>query len=176
MGSNFHLKNNKKGRLHQLAFLFFMAWFSMGGKAQKMSKYYTSYTQKNGTLYHSFPIKKVFSTKGSKLSFDYTILSSQDSATVNLSYHTQNSTLLPFLILEKDTLSLKKLFVNFHKRGYHHRYSTTLSIAKLHALFESEQPSISTKQEVFKVCRKKWDKQSRIQRKIIQLIALNKTT
>lgn len=150
---------------------------------QNISKYYTSSLQGNGTLYFIFPQSGFNNNKiNSKLIFDITYLTTNDTVTLNFSYFDKSNRDIDSVVFigdnKKYSSSVKKIFIETKKRKWHYRYSSKILFTDLNIFFiQSDKPKIIlyTQQGVVELTIKAriWKKQSSVTKKILTLIKYN---
>jgi hypothetical protein len=176
MVNNFY--GRKVLKLAPFFFLFFLNELS----AQKISKYYTSSLQSNGTLYFIFE-QSGFKSGSDDFLYDITYLSTAENATFNFSYFDKAEYEFEKIgwVIKADTLvlPLKKIFIETKKNKWHYRYSAYPVFSMLTNFFnQSEPPAIIlfSKKNNISLCiaKSKWKKTSSITKKIFTLINHNK--
>jgi hypothetical protein len=169
-----------------------MRWFSLlliicvsvGSYGQKLSKYYTSRLQPQGTLYFIYPIEGFKSAKDkSTFTFDITYRTESDTATINFSYYVDSVQPADsiYFLLATDTLksSVVKIFTDWEKKRWHHRYYTNFTFQEIAAIFHSSTiPTIRVVSPAgytdHRITKRKWQKYSKALTKIMISIGVNK--
>ncbi len=181
MENNYFLR----GSIPPFFFLLSLFLFSACGvQHQKISKYYTSLLQENGTLYFISP-KQEFSNKNNTLNYDLTHETSKDSVTFNFTLLDKNLLPLDSLVLKTDTKKIKshlnKIFVDRQKsKFYTLRYSAQFLFSEMQDFFQSSKsPSIIVyskgKPVSLTMKDKKWAKNQYVVSTILNVIAANKS-
>lgn len=152
--------------------------------AQKISRYYKSSVQGNSTLYFVMPDMKFSNVqKGGTFFFDITILTSNDSATVNFSFIDNSIRQIDSLlfVLKDKWLSSnsKKIFIEPQKARWNHRYTSKFSLSDFMVLFAQEnRPKvvISSKSgiEELEIRQGVWKRNAAIVTQILTMIKLSK--
>jgi hypothetical protein len=153
--------------------------------SQKLSKYYSSFLQEVGTIYH-IPSIKPFSAKkpGKELRYDITYINSKDSMTISISYFSRK-TLMPdsILVTGKNfyvAAPLEKIFIEPKKRLWKYRYSFSVRYEDAQKLFDlQEPPSICIKDKngekhLTHISQRKWKKSANIVKQIFFIIDMNR--
>jgi len=170
------------GYLPLLLFLFSLFTFTEL-KAQKISKYYTVSSQKDGSLYfiepeYSFESKK----ENCDLIFDMTFLSTEDSLLLNFSFISPEIVEIDSVRFTSDQKNIgseaKKLFIEDEKKAWKHRYSSQFLFDELYDVFQSEKsPNLTVFSEgqsiLLTMKQSKWKKKRDIVTKIFQMIEVN---
>ncbi|MGB9772388.1 MAG: hypothetical protein ACPLX7_10510 [Candidatus Kapaibacteriota bacterium] len=165
--------------------LFFVSLLLLTGtiNGQNISKYYTSSLQGNGTLYFIFPQSGFNNNKiNSKLTYDITYLTTNDTATLNFSYYDKLDRTIDSVVFicgnQRFSSIAKKIFIETKKTKWHYRYSTNLLFTELNVFFNSaDNPKIIlyTQQGTVElnIKAKTWKKYSSVTKKILTLIKYN---
>ena len=163
----------------------FLNLFTASGtvRAQKINKYYVSFKQAKGTLFFIRPQKGFKSTPNhSHFTYDMTCISGSDSLSLNFSYFDKTPRALDSLALligpKRRSSSLQKIFIETKKSYWHYRFTTRLAVKDVEAFFNLTEGALFQlieKESVIGLdCKKrKWKKNSQINRKIFQLIRYN---
>lgn len=151
-------------------------------KAQSLSKYYTFSSQKSGILFFIKP-KKLKNTQGEQLFiYDITSLSTSDSITLNFSYFTQELNLINRITFAQAAyrlpLQAHKIFIAPKKKNYLHRYGVRLLRKDFETLLRADDAffiRFDTKKgsRDFYPDKKRWQKQRRILRKVLDIVRIN---
>lgn len=163
-------------------FLLFFT-ISISVEAQKLKNYYVSFHQEKGTLFFIRP-QEGFKNKdlGSRLVYDITCSSDDDSLTFNFSYFdkiSRSPDSLSLILGNRNCVSsLQRLFVDSKGREWQYRYSSRFARKDMEAFFIQETSAgiqLREKgQTLLLICNgKKWKKNAEINRKIFQLIRHN---
>ena len=179
-----YMVNNFKKAAYLLCCLFIiLSYSSYKAQGQKLSKYYTTSTQENGTLYFINPQSGFQnSSLKSSLIYDITYLSNQKDATFNFSYidpTIQEIDSIAFHYVGKTiTVPAEKLFIDNNKKSWIHRYTSKVPFESLVQMFQGQNPismDIITKKEriSMKANPKKWKSHATINEKILTLIQYN---
>lgn len=152
--------------------------------AQKISRYYKSTIQGNSILYFVMPnMEFENSLNGSKLNYDITYLTINDTATVNFSYIDKSVAIIDSIVFVQNnkrfSSSSKKLFIEPQKTKWYHRYSSRFSFNDLIFLFAQEnrpQIMIYTKSvtEELNIKPSDWKRNAAIVTRILSMIKLNR--
>ncbi|HLS30904.1 MAG TPA: hypothetical protein VK021_08615 [Flavobacteriaceae bacterium] len=179
--------NNSSKRTHllrPLLFLLISIAFLNNAFSQNISKYYTSSTQANGTLYFIEP-KEEFQNKQAKqgLVYDLTYLTSKDSISLKFTFTDKESRAIDSIRLQNDqnsiTGSTKKLFIDLKRKTWQHRYAADFDFDNLAEFYQqAENPKIivyySGKSTTLSIKTRKWKKEAQVLSKIFNLIEQNK--
>jgi hypothetical protein len=149
--------------------------------AQKISKYYNSRHQENGTLYFILE-QDGFKNSISSFFYDLTYLTSSDSVTFNFSVITKDDISIDSIKLfnnENNMTSVStRLFVESKKEKWIYRYSSKFLFKDLEIFYNEGTPYINlfSKNNTIKLTIKqnKWDEQCAIIKKIFTLINHNR--
>ncbi|NCU35070.1 hypothetical protein EOM75_03515, partial [Candidatus Falkowbacteria bacterium] len=135
---------------------------------QKLEKYYTHRTQEEGDLYFLYPNTDFKNSDDhSQFAFDITYRPDTDSTFFNFTYFTLQPAQADSLLLtagEKHAAApTAKLYMDFKKKRWVHRYSADVDYGELSAVFQSATaPSITVftggKPLTFVVKQSKWEK------------------
>ncbi len=161
-----------------------LVFYSSSALSQNLEKHYISFKQDQGTLFFIRP-QKGFKNAAEKshLTYDITCKTGSDSSTLNFSYFDKTPRVLDSLCLligsKNISSTLIKLFVETKKNVWHYRYSSRFLNRDLEDFFDSTHEAkiiiIDKKNRIQLSCtNKRWKKISAINRKIFQLIQLNK--
>ena len=172
-----------RGSALPLLFFFFSPFFLLRLEAQKISKYYTTVSQKSGNLYFIEP-KYGFTNKKDKcdLTFDMTYLSSDDSLILNFSLispEIMEVDSVAFLQNEKSISSrTQKIFIEDAKKSWEHRYTSHFAIKDIRNTFQQENSprmAVYSDQNILIMSMKQnhWKKERDIVSKIIRMIQVN---
>jgi hypothetical protein len=173
----------RRGRSLPLLFFLFSLSTLVELKAQKISKYYTVSSQKNGSLYfiepeYGFENKK----ENCELIFDMTFLSTQDTLLLNFSLVSPEITeidSISFTSSQKNISSQsEKLFIEDEKKSWKHRYSSQFLFVEVYEVFQSEESPILTiysegQKIPLTMKQNKWKKERDIVSKIFKMIQVN---
>lgn len=170
--------------LRPLLFLLAVTVFSTKAFPQKISKYYTSNSQENGTLYFIEP-QEEFQNKQAKqeLIYDLTYLTANDSVSLKFTFTDKESRTVDSIRLQSDqktiTGSTKKLFVDLKRNTWQHRYAVDLAFDDLAEFYrKAEKPKViiyySGKSTFLSIKDRKWKKESAVLSKVFKLIEQNK--
>jgi hypothetical protein len=169
--------------------LFFACFFSVFSHTilygQNLDKYYTRRVQEGGDIFFILP-NSDFKNAEAKTGFvfDITIREGGDSATINFTYHSRDPLPAVGLLLKSATRQeespAKKLYVDFVKRNWEQRYSSTVAYDALVDMIAGETPPMfqvkTTKQVLtFKTKKRKWEKYAEALRKIFYIINSDNT-
>ncbi len=172
-----------KGIFSPLFFFILLMGLATNVDAQKISKYYTSLKQADGTLFFIMP-KQSFSNGDNIFDCDLTYKTQQDErVTLNFSLFCPNLIDIDSIVLQTEEKSVgcktEKIFVDIEKKKYHHRYSSKFAFVDVRSFYASNQtPTInlySNKKVLnLSIKQKKWEKDSGIVSKIFDLIVINR--
>ncbi|MFP4471361.1 MAG: hypothetical protein ACLFPE_11780 [Bacteroidales bacterium] len=161
-------------------FLIFAVVLSLSAGAQKLDKYYSRHTQEGGDLFFFYPNEDFeCSENHSELAFDISYRHGNDSAILNYTYHWKAANPADSINIEingyRIKAAAKKLFMDFEKKMWVHRYSSKIGFDDLERFIIAESPPeirISTEQDelVFAAPGRKWDKYAEAGEKIIYII------
>lgn len=161
----------------------FLLMSTSSGIAQNISKHYTSSMQDEGVLYFIFSKSGFKNNKmKSKLNYDITYFSANDSATLNFSYFDKSIRTIDSLLFtgsnKTSFLKAKKIFIETKHKKWHHRYSLSVAFKDLDTLFsQAEKPVIIlyTQQGIVELTikAKTWKKHSSVLKKTFVLIKYN---
>ena len=150
---------------------------------QNIAKYYTSSLQGNGTLYFIFPQSGFNNNKiNSKLTYDITYLTTNESAILNFSYYDKLDRTIDSVAFisgnQRFSSSAKKIFIETKKTKWHYRYSTNFLFTELNGFFNQADNAkiiLYTQQGPVElnIKTKTWKKQSSVTNKILTLIKYN---
>lgn len=160
--------------------LFFTLAVQLPATAQKLDKYYTRHTQEGGDLFFIYA-NEDFSSDLNKTDFlfDVTYRQGNDSLTINYTYYGKEAD--PALKINIETADRKieadasKLFIDFEKKMWVHRYSSVIAFKDFADMISSKVPpeiSINTKngQINFSGSSRKWEKYNEAVSKILYII------
>lgn len=167
-----------------LTILLALTMAPFGAGAQKISKYWVSTKQDNGTLYYILP-QEGFKSKEhrSELVYDITVMSSRDTSSVNFSYFDEKELAIDSLVFIMDDsifpVRTEKIFVETEKKSWHYRYSADVPFNLLRGLFNRSHPPeiMLVAQPVDLTLRMKpgkWKKLSAVNQRIFTLINQNR--
>lgn len=170
--------------LRPLLFLLVVTVFSTKAFAQKISKYYTSSSQENGTLYFIEP-QEEFQNKQTKqeLVYDLTYLTAHDSVSLKFTFSDKESRTVDSIRLQSDhktiTGTTKKLFVDLKRKTWQHRYAVDLAFDDLAEFYrKAEKPKVmiyySGKSTTLSIKERKWKKEAEVLSKVFKLVEQNK--
>lgn len=172
-----------KGRaLTRLFFVVFAGIISLGAAAQNISDHYISSIQEEGILYFVKPREGFRDAENhNKLIYDLTYLSAEDSVTLNFTYEDDRIIKPQKLTLANDGTSLssplKKIYIESEGNGWEYRYSASFPFNELRGFYTGTEPKIMLEHKEgsipFEIKSRKWEKQSAIVSKILQMITLN---
>jgi len=166
-------------------YLFFLSLLFLvsANNAQNISRYYTSSLQENGTLYFIFPQSGFGNNDSkSKLTYDITYLTTNDTATLNFSYFDASRHVVDSVSFignnKRYSSSVKKIFIGTKRRKWHGRYSSKVLFTDLNSFLSlTDKPRIIlyTQQGAVELTIKArtWKKQSSVAKKILNLIKYN---
>ncbi len=164
-------------------FLFLCLLMSLNINAQKLSKYYTSLAQEDGTLYFIHPPQK-FGSKHNTLSYDLTYKTNSDTITFNFTFIDDKLNKLDSLILCENNIKysscLTKIFVQYKKTTKClHRYSAKFTFSDLQKIYNSSLPPLvnvvfGNESVQLSMKSKKWYKDADVVSKIFKMIEVNK--
>ena len=150
--------------------------------AQNLKKFYTYEVQVGGDLVFIYPFEGYENIDDkSAFTFDITWKAGKDTAVINFSFFTREPVSSSVLEVSSDTynaiLTTKRIFIDFEKRWWHHRYSAVISVNELIAISKLNTPPmfiIRTDKGVLKyhVKQRKWEKYSRALDKILYIRSL----
>ncbi|MGB4204345.1 MAG: hypothetical protein WBJ84_01865 [Bacteroidales bacterium] len=151
--------------------------------AQNISKHYISTQLEQGMLYFILPDKQFKNNiTDSKLIYDITYKTINDSVTLNFSYYDMAQINIDSIVFaiegHKFRSPANKLFIATKKQKWHYRYSANFLFEDINTIFNSTTPpeitltSVQGKREL-KTSPGKWKKHSAIVKKIITLIRYN---
>jgi len=178
--------NNQSKRAYYLRpfllFLFFITVCSVTN-AQKISKYYTSSMQENGTLYFIEP-KQEFKNKKErcKLSYDLTCLTTKDSIALNFTYLDDAIIVIDSIGFIQDNKRIssntEKIFIETDKKLWKHRYSAKFLFNDINSIFQQGKKTTvliyyESKTMQLEMKNSKWKKESDIMSKILTLVEAN---
>jgi hypothetical protein len=168
-------------RLFQLvAAITFVLSISTNSFGQKLSKYYSSRNQEGGNLYFIYPFKNFRNSEdGSEFLFDITERVGNDYATLDFTYFSNDP--LPadtFKIIAGQLLiseKAEKIFIDFSKKKWEHRFTSKIRITDLQWLFKENSipvfEVISGKSNLlYTVKDKKWEDYANAVDKILFII------
>nr|NQU90668.1 hypothetical protein [Bacteroidota bacterium] len=163
--------------------LILLGTWSMQLNAQKLDKYYMQHVQEGGDLFFIHPFNAYSNTNDkSSLEFDITYLSGKDSATLNFTYFAKDPKPASIISFHTDdymlTDSTTKIYIDFNKKKWGHRFSATFGFNELKIIFNHNQaPTISIETDIdimsYSVNSKKWLKYSDAIQKILYIIETN---
>ena len=165
--------------------LFFVSFLLLTSKinGQNISKYYTSSLQEKGTLYFILPQSGFENNRiKSKLIYDITYLTKNDTVTLNFSYFDKLDRTLDSVVFvnvnQRFSGRVKKLFIETKKSKWHYRYSSKILFNDINIFFtQPDNPKIIlyTQQGTVElnIKTKTWRKQSSVTKKILTLIKYN---
>jgi hypothetical protein len=150
---------------------------------QKLEKYYTHFTQEGGDLYFLYPNTDFRnSADNSEFAFDITYRPTTDSTFFNFTYLTPQPAQADSVKLtageSRAAANAKKLYMDFKKNRWVHRYSAGIDYQELSAVFQSASPPTITvftggKPLTFVVKPSKWKKYHAALEKIFYIISEN---
>ncbi len=165
-------------------FLFFVFLF-LGSNifSQKISKYYTSLSSEDGTLFFVTP-KQKFANRKQTFVYDLTYKTGGDTVTLNFTFLDKKVMKLDSLVLltENQRLSSKttKLFIDYkNSKKCSHRYSSKFLFSELQLFYKSKKTPLiyvwsSGKANKLSIKKCKWRKKSKIASMIFELIDVNR--
>lgn len=166
-----------------LPLILFVAAFNTAN-AQKISKYFTSSMQDDGTLYFIEPKQEFKNNKEHcNLYFDLTYLTSNDSISLNFTYLDKKIRSIDSLSFIQGNMKIstytKKLFIESDKKIWKHRYSGKFFFNDLDFLFQQKKKySILVHYEGESIHldleKRKWKIKSELLSKILLMIKSNK--
>jgi hypothetical protein len=152
--------------------------------AQKISRYYVSSIQSNGTIYFVVPQKGFKNNDmNCNLVYDLTYLSSGDTVLFNFSYFDKSQRQIDSISFcfdnSKCTSKTGKIFVETKGNMWHYRYTSKISFKDLNTFYNQQsQPKLLlyTQQGEIKLnmTKSRWKTQATRIQKILTLIAYNK--
>jgi hypothetical protein len=178
--------NSRKKMAAISCHLFFLTLTLLPGvfKSQNISNYYTSSDQVKGRLYFIFPQRGFHNHQiHSRLIYDITCLTTNDSSTFNFSYFDKLNRDIDSVFFISGTKRYasvaKKIFIATKKKKWHYRYSAKILFRDLSEIFSAEQQPrmvIYTKQAAIEMTMKArvWKKRSAVTKKIFTLISYNR--
>lgn len=150
---------------------------------QKLEKYYTHRTQEEGDLYFLYPNTDFKNSNDhSEFVFDITYRPGTDSTFFNFTYLAPQPAQADSIRLSAgETLAAghaKKLYMDFKKKRWVHRYSAAIPYQALASVLQSDSPPSITvftagKPLTFVVKRSKWKKYHAALEKIFYIISEN---
>lgn len=175
-------KPYQRGKIIPPFFLLIFLIFSLDSTGQKISKYYTTNSQSNGTLYFIEPDHEFENDSfDASLTWDLTHLSTTDSVRMNFSFRGEEIMELDCMILvPSETIvcpDMEKLFVEDEKRKWVHRYSAVFSLEELKEFYQLQEPNLmlyaGNLEIPFTIKERKWDKATDIMNRIFAMIDAN---
>ncbi|NCA84787.1 MAG: hypothetical protein EOM83_04345 [Clostridia bacterium] len=173
--------NKKLFRLLIIALIAFGLSFEVSG--QKLEKYYTHRTQEGGDLYFLYPNTDFKNSDDhSEFAFDITYRPGTDSTFFNFTYLTPQPAQADSILLSagdnRAAGHAQKLYVDFKKKRWVHRYSADIDYQELAAVLGSTEPPTITiftaeKPLTFVVKRGTWKKYHAALEKIFYIISEN---
>ncbi|MDU1905797.1 MAG: hypothetical protein E6772_13550 [Dysgonomonas sp.] len=150
---------------------------------QNVKNKYTSHSTSEGSVYFIKPLKG-FENKqiSSKLEYDITYLSSNDSLTYNFTFVAQTASpvdSVSFLVNNnKETVPAKMLFISPEKNKWKHRVSLKVPNTNFTELYQNSIPYqlviYSPKgKQTFSISNKDWQQQTSIVNKVFEIIQYN---
>ena len=150
---------------------------------QKLEKYYTHRTQEEGDLYFLYPNTDFKNSDDhSEFSFDITYRPGTDSTFFNFTYLTLQPAQADSLLLtageNQAAAPATKLYMDFKKKRWVHRFSAAVPYQALATVLQSDSPPSITvftagKPLTFVVKRSKWKKYHAALEKIFYIISEN---
>jgi hypothetical protein len=169
-----------KAHFQFFALLVLICSLPVAAFGQKLSKYYSSRNQEGGNIYFIYPFED-FKNKadGSDFVFDVTHRVGTDFAIINFSYFSIDPLPADSLKISASQVLVsekaEKLFIDFDKKLWQHRYSIKINFSDLTAIFKTQsQPAIEVISDriklVYVVKEKDWKRYADAVNKILYII------
>ena len=169
-----------KAHFQVLALMVLICSLPIATFGQKLSKYYSSRNQEGGNLYFIYPFED-FKNKadGSDFVFDITHRAGTDFATINFTFFSADPLPADSLKISASQVLVsekaEKLFIDYAKEHWQHRYSIKIDFSELMAIFKTQsQPAIEVISDsiklVYGVKEKDWKKYADAVNKILYII------
>lgn len=161
--------------------VFFMAQCETN--AQKLSKYYVSYSQPAGMMYFIQP-QTNFNNTATKEKFisDVTYIDSNDSATINFTFSDKDDLNLKTITVAYGNWQyqsdVQRIYVDMDKKRWRYRYTFQIPFEQLVLFYRAKAPVITlatdSSRNISVKTIKQWKKNAEINNHIMQIIQKNK--